>query len=315
MLNIDEYSQEVIPDASRSLAPKGSHSVQLQTYGDKRNISGCLCITAGGRFYKPQLICKGKTPRSFPKYRPLCVHMSLKYDKSWANTATVSFYTLRTSEPVTVSTRCFILDVFKPYLDEYVLSLLSDHNVISVFVPAGMTGQLQPLNVDINKLWKDSNRRQFIECQSKQVFKQKSCGIAMKEIKVDTRWSVMKTVHIRWIKHTLGEISQTDMCQKAFHKALAMAESEFNEAVNTSMIQELEKDDEDDDESDQYGVDSDSAYNSAHMTSSESESDDLIDDDSDDDQRSEHEREQEHKEQDKHEHKKQEQPKQKHGNV
>ena len=58
-------------------------------------------------------------------------------------------------------TALVIFDKFRGQLTTNVIQALEDHNIQSVFVPAGCTDQLQPLDLTVNKIAKSFLRQEF----------------------------------------------------------------------------------------------------------------------------------------------------------
>jgi len=56
-----------------------------------------------------------------------------------------------------------IFDNFKEQCTDRILKLLEDNNIDTVFVPANCTGQLQPMNLSVNKSVKEFMRSRFEE--------------------------------------------------------------------------------------------------------------------------------------------------------
>lgn len=180
VLNLDEYSQSIIPAYKYTLAPKGSKIINNVNYNDKRNISGCLAIALNGNFLPCQLIYKGKTNRCFQKNIPSSVKITRREDKSWANSETVIHFISNIIIPYVneqrlhANEKCLlIMDVFKSHLMANVLHLLKNNGISVIFVPPGMTGELQALDVGIIKPWKDRMRSEFAKYESIEMQRQK----------------------------------------------------------------------------------------------------------------------------------------------
>ena len=54
-----------------------------------------------------------------------------------------------------------IFDVFRGHTGEAVKVLLNSNNIISVMVPSNCTDLLQPMDLSVNKLFKDQLRSQL----------------------------------------------------------------------------------------------------------------------------------------------------------
>ena len=60
-------------------------------------------------------------------------------------------------------------DNFKAQRTDEILELLENNNIDCVFVPANYTGELQPLNLSVNKSVKDFLRAQFQDWHAAEV--------------------------------------------------------------------------------------------------------------------------------------------------
>ena len=63
-----------------------------------------------------------------------------------------------------------IFDNFKAQRTDRILQLLEDNNIDTVFVPPNCTGELQPMDLSVNKSVKDLLRAKFQEWYASEVF-------------------------------------------------------------------------------------------------------------------------------------------------
>ena len=62
-------------------------------------------------------------------------------------------------------------DNFKAQCTDGILQLLEDNNIDTIFVPANCTGELQPMDLSVNKSVKDFLRTKFQEWYSSEVLR------------------------------------------------------------------------------------------------------------------------------------------------
>ena len=77
-----------------------------------------------------------------------------------------------------------------------------------LYVPACYTDKLQPLDLTINKSFKEDLRQLFQKWYGDQVRQQLDRGTSMCEITVDLRLSSIKNLHASWIVHAYKAISE-----------------------------------------------------------------------------------------------------------
>ena len=195
---------------------KGSKQVKMVGLGDKRQITALLSVTKSGHLLPPQLIYPGKTDACHPK---------VTFPDDWDITHTESHWStedtmirfaknvlipyvesVRKSLPITNhdQTALAIFDVFQAHTSEKLLLLLKKSGIRYVFVPASCTDQLQPLDQNINKKYKDDIKKQFqlwYADEFTKLLKDKKSGNddERSHVKIDLRTSVVKPMHAKWV--------------------------------------------------------------------------------------------------------------------
>ena len=96
---------------------------------------------------------------------------------------------------VCVCLMCLLLIDVKSFCKDYV----GEHSLKNVMVPAGCTGQLQPLDVAINQPFKSHLKEIFSLWYAEKVKEQLDRGHAIENVKVDLRTSVIKSIHFQWL--------------------------------------------------------------------------------------------------------------------
>ena len=68
-----------------------------------------------------------------------------------------------------------------------------------MFIPAGCTNKLQPLDVGVNDRLKNLMKNSFTRWYANEVEEAMDHGICMSEIKIDLKASLMKLLNANWI--------------------------------------------------------------------------------------------------------------------
>ena len=69
------------------------------------------------------------------------------------------------------------------------------NKILQVHVPSNCTDLLQPLDLSVNKPFKDKLQSKFSEWYTQEVSKQLEAGTQVEEVHVDMRMSVMKELN------------------------------------------------------------------------------------------------------------------------
>ena len=86
-----------------------------------------------------------------------------------------------------------------------------------MFVPAGYTGELQPLDVGVNQDFKNHMKNSFAKWYAEEVREAMGHGNAIEDIKVDLRASLIKPLHANWVISAISVLA-TDTLKKPFEK-------------------------------------------------------------------------------------------------
>lgn len=87
---------------------------------------------------------------------------------------------------------------------------LREHSIRYVMVPAGCTGQLQPLDVAINEPFKHHLKELFSLWYADKVKELLDSNLAVENIKVDLRTSVIKPIYFDWLIKNMEWLSSQD---------------------------------------------------------------------------------------------------------
>lgn len=163
--NADETPIFFDMPTAQTIHMKGDRQVSVRTTGnEKSRITVMLGCTADGRKLPPYIIFKRKT---MPKeVFPRNVHIRCN-EKGWM-TEELFLDWLKTvwcRRPGALLSRrsLLVLDAFRGHLTEGVKKKLQDDQTELAVIPGGMTSQLQPLDVCLNKPFKDHVRRLYSE--------------------------------------------------------------------------------------------------------------------------------------------------------
>ena len=108
-----------------------------------------------------------------------------------------------------------IIDNFSAQCTDDVLKLLENHNIDTVFVPPNCTGELQPIDICINKPVKDIMKNEFHQWYSDEIMAQ---GEECNAIKFPL--SVVKPLGARWLMKAFDHIqSHPELIMNGFRAA------------------------------------------------------------------------------------------------
>ena len=162
IINFDQTGLKYVPVSVWTMDKEGSKKVPIIGLGDKRQITAVFAGTMSGVFLPPQLIYKGKTKACLPKVDfPESWDITFTHNH-WANEDTVLRYIRRVIVPYIEKTKeemklpsdqraLCIIDNFTAHCTADVNELFESHGIDTVHVPANCTGELQPMDISINK--------------------------------------------------------------------------------------------------------------------------------------------------------------------
>lgn len=144
---------------------KGASSVTVRTTGhEKQRCTVMLAVTADGRKLPPYVVFKRKTQ---PKGQfPRKIHVRVQ-ENSWMDVRLVQDWvrTVWGARPGAMLNlpALLVLDSFKGHLVDSVKTTLADMRTDLAIIPGGLTSVLQPLDVCVNKPFKDNVRKLYME--------------------------------------------------------------------------------------------------------------------------------------------------------
>uniref|UniRef100_A0A147BLR1 Putative pogo transposable element n=1 Tax=Ixodes ricinus TaxID=34613 RepID=A0A147BLR1_IXORI len=162
--NADQTPLNFDMPSNTTLEQKGARTVHVRTTGaEKQRCTVMLAVTADGRKLPPYVIFKRKT---LPKGKfPPGVHIRVQ-EKGWMS-ADLMVDWLKTvwgrRPGALLFPSLLVLDSFRGHLVEPVRAKLRELRTDLAVIPGGLTSVLQPLDVSLNKPFKDNVRRLYAE--------------------------------------------------------------------------------------------------------------------------------------------------------
>ena len=173
ILNMDETACFLDMTNNTTIDYKGNKNIELLTTGkEKYRISIILAITGDGFKLPPMLILKGEQGKTVEKnLRKL----------SYVINGDIFIHCQKEGWCTTDIFECWIKEIFLPYqkmvcekclltLDNAsahnsnnALDILKSYDIKYAFIPPGMTPECQPLDISVNKIFKDNIKQKFEE--------------------------------------------------------------------------------------------------------------------------------------------------------
>ena len=138
---------------SRTVNPASEKTVLIKTTGNEKNhFTVVLACLADDTKLKPMIIFKRKTMPREDIPSEILVHV---HDKGWMYENGMKLWIQRVWETrpggLLKKNACLDYDSLKYHFMESIKKKLKDRNTDVALIPAGLTSQLQPLDVSINK--------------------------------------------------------------------------------------------------------------------------------------------------------------------
>lgn len=161
--NADETPVYFDMPLNRTVTETGAKEVKMVSTGyEKHRVTVMLCVTADGNKLPPYIILNRKT---IPKDKfPEDVIVRAQ-PKGWMTSELMEDWVKvvwnRRPSALRKPPNMLVLDAFKGHTTDQIKNLLKRENCELVVIPGGMTSQLQPLDVSINKPFKDHLRYEY----------------------------------------------------------------------------------------------------------------------------------------------------------
>ena len=157
--NMDETPMyfDIVPN--KTLNKVGAKTIVVCTTGaEKRHLTVVLSCTANGEMHPPMIIFKRKTD---PKVTVPPGFVVTANEKGWMNETLMVRWLTEIWMKEVGRKSLLVMDSFRGHLTDRVKSALKQRRVIPAIIPGGCTSKLQPLDVSINKPFKQSLRKSW----------------------------------------------------------------------------------------------------------------------------------------------------------
>ena len=207
VINLDQTPLSYVSPGKYTFSFKGAKNVPIRGVDGKRQITGTFAVTLTGKFLPKQLIYKGKTKRSLPKFKfPNSFSVTFT-ENHWSNTdKSVEFFEeiiFPCLDKVKKENRypneqysLIVMDNFKGQDNDKLKELCSQNNCEVVIGPHNLTHKFQPLDISVNKAAKAFIQNLYNEWFSNQVAIQLNHGIDPADVKISSKLSDLKPLHV-----------------------------------------------------------------------------------------------------------------------
>ena len=211
---MDQTSVNLVSPGKKTVSHKGAKQVAVRRPpGTKIKYTVTLLIRANGEKLPAIVVFKtasknGKLPpREKKKYDIFENVMVTASNSGWWNGVLDRELVEWLFPHKTKTTTIFMRDQFPGHKKESTSQLLEDRNVLQLFIPSGRTGTYQPLDVLINKIFKDLMAKKYHAWRLKNAHEITNSGNMKNPKKQD---------FVKWISESWAEITP-DQIKKAFH--------------------------------------------------------------------------------------------------
>ena len=110
-----------------------------------------------------------------------------------------------------------ICDVFAAHRCESFLDKLEANHIKVVYIPAGCTGELQPLDISVNQVYKVELKRHWYAGEIEKGLRE---GKEVEDVKVDFRLSAIKPIRAKWLMDVHAIMNEkSDLILDGFRKS------------------------------------------------------------------------------------------------
>jgi hypothetical protein len=264
-VNVDETGANYIPVAGWTVEEEGAAQVPIAAFEDKRQMTVVLAVSATGSVLPPQVIYEGKTEDCHPKNVVFPSEWGITHTEShWSTEKSILLYVNSVLDPyfnkqkkklgLPASQKSLLLwDVYASHRTKAVLDLLIEKNIQVIFIPACCTGELQPLDLTVNSVFKRLQRDAFSNWYALDLKNKLDAGENIADVKMCLRLSIVKPLHAEWLKQTISSLeSKEEIVEQGFRLAgilqcfknnfadtLSLQQLDFNDAVPIATQAEL----------------------------------------------------------------------------
>ncbi len=188
-----------------------------------------LSCTMSGNFLPPQIIYTGKTTKCHPNFKFPSTWNITHTESHWSNEATMLEYAERILLPYVQEKReihganqkaLVIFDVFAAHRCSSFIEKLREMNCEVLFIPAGCTGELQPLDVMVNDAFKKLMKNEFTDWYSGEVAEAISDEQDPANVHVPLTLTIVKPEHAKWLVKSMQALgAKIDIIRGGFQKS------------------------------------------------------------------------------------------------
>lgn len=148
VINIDETFWRVIPGDLRTWGENGPDSLQIHPNGDEKDgVTVVAAVTAAGTKLPLQIIATGETALCEKQLGDVAHHVTAQSRKGWTVGSTFREFLMHIRERSGHDRRLWIvLDCFAAHREQETRVLAESLNMELVYIPAGYTDSMQPLD-------------------------------------------------------------------------------------------------------------------------------------------------------------------------
>ena len=207
--------------ASKSIDKVGVKQCVIRSTGaEKRHLTVVLTVTADGNMLPPLIIFKGCPTGKIIEMELLEGMVAVRQEKGWMDTKVMHVYLEKIWYPYVLKVggeavkSLLVWDSFSAHLTAEVEESLRTHRSTTIIIPGGCTSKLQPLDVSINKPFKQvlrSNWGDYIKARSLSL-----TPAQLKDPKMKIKTAKREDVG-RWVARGYLHLKlQTDLIRKSF---------------------------------------------------------------------------------------------------
>ena len=163
---MDQTCWRIVSNSLTTIGITGSdHQSILSNVDPKMGFTAIFIISANGLSFIPTIILKGRSKNALNKIKNISDNeINKKYSSSGWVTVPILFFLLDEIYNYTKGIpSTLILDKYSLHEDEYFKNQAKNFNINLIYVPSGMTGQCQPLDVNYNGPVKSIGRKLMIK--------------------------------------------------------------------------------------------------------------------------------------------------------
>lgn len=170
VLNVDETSVTYDSPRRTTLDYKGTKDIEFKTSGhEKESVTSILAVSASGEKLSPFVVISGKSQTNeIPKRISVPNEMIVVSQKSaWSDIPVMKLWIEKVLNPWVKSkdgsSFILILDEAASHMNSDIKFYLEELNVHPLYIPAGCTSFLQPLDVSVNRSFKSKLKQKWEE--------------------------------------------------------------------------------------------------------------------------------------------------------